>query len=68
MSRFTDIVRSLRAARVQLLEENRAKRSHRAKGGSRKKAPRKLTFASPELEAIFNGMPEECKALIRGDK
>lgn len=66
MSRFTEIVRKLRVARIELIEENRAKKQ-RAKraASSRKKKPRKLVFDSPELEEIFNRMPAECQALIR---
>ena len=68
MSRFNDIIDGLHAMRIKLVEDNRAKR--RKKGASKKriKSPKKITFDSPELEAIFNAMPEECKELIRKGK
>ena len=67
MSRFNDIIDGLHAMRIKLVEDNRAKRR---KGASKKriKPPKKITFDSPELEAIFNAMPEECKDLIRKGK
>lgn len=69
MSRFTDIVKALRLMRTKLVEDNRAKRAKKGRGGPRKpRAPRKVAFDSPELEAIFNGMSEECQALIRNGK
>lgn len=63
-NRFTEIVRSLRIARVRLVEENRAKKA-RAKRGSKPRAKRVLVFDSPELAAIFEKMPEGCKDLLR---
>ena len=67
MSRFTDVISKLRIERAELVKENRAKKARRG-GSKKKKSPRKMSFDSPELEAIFNGMPEECKDLIRKGK
>jgi len=68
MSRFKDIIDRLHATRIKLVEDNRARKRKKGGGGRKKKAPRKITFDSPELEEIFNSMPEECKELIRKGK
>jgi hypothetical protein len=69
MNRFTEIIKNLRITRVQIVEENRASKARGKRGsGKRKRKPRELVFDSPELEAIFKSMPEECKALIRDGK
>jgi len=65
-NRFTDIVKNLRITRIKLVEDNRARRAR--KGSKKPRAPRKLSFDSPELKAVFDGMPEECQALIRNGR
>ena len=55
--RFEEIVGRLHQLREELVLRSRKRRT----GGSRKKPRAKLTFASPELEAIFNALPIEMR-------
>ena len=67
MPRFTEIIENLRVARLKQLEEAQKKRHRKKNKGSRKKkAPKKIAFDNPELQKIFDEMPEDCKDLIRG--
>jgi len=62
MSRFTAIIQNLHLERITLVQNNQKKK----KGSGRRKPPvKKMTFASPELEAIFNSFPDSCKDLLR---
>lgn len=63
MNRFSSIIDSLRLQRLEII-----KKKPRKAGVRKKKDPPKMTFESPELERIFNAMPEDCKELIRRGK
>lgn len=66
MERFEQIVSNLREER-QLIVANSSHKKKR-KAAKNPKQQKKLTFDSPELEAIFNSMPDDCKDLIRYGK
>ena len=56
----------LQARREQLKRENLHEKHRKATGSRKKKKPFK--FASPELEAMFNSMPEDFRAAVLGQK
>jgi hypothetical protein len=56
-----NLVVSLHLKRDELKKQAKAARR---KVGRKKKAVVPMRFASPELEKIFNEMPEECRRLI----
>lgn len=62
MNRFTSIVTNLHLVRLSMLAESRARRASRI---TKPKIIKKISFDSPELEAIFNGMPEDMRELIK---
>ena len=66
MARFTEIIQKLRVARLEQLEKAKKKRATRKT--SKKKAPKKIKFDNPELQALFDKMPNDCKDLIRKGK
>ena len=63
MSRFTNIIANLHLARSAVLQESRQRR--RTGGSAKPKAPKKLSFDSPELEAIFNALPKDMQDLVK---
>ena len=67
MPRFTEIIKNLRVARLEQLEEAQKKRTRKkSKSSKKKKARKKVAFDNPELQKIFDSMPDDCKDLIRG--
>lgn len=62
MSRFSSIIEEVRSRRALLLIK---KRPSMRKGSKRKVKATKLSFDSPELEALFNKMPKEMQDLVR---
>ncbi len=68
MPRFTEIIKNLRIARLLQLQESQKKRSVKGTGTKKKKATKKLIFDNPQLQKLFDTMPEDCKDLIRKGK
>lgn len=63
MSRFTSIIARLHHERLSILNESRERRARASAPRAKKQA--KISFDSPELEAIFNGLPDDMKELIK---
>lgn len=57
-----DLVRRLRAHRIDLLEASKKKR--RSKPSTSKRKAKKLSFGRPELDKLFNELPKELQAFI----
>ena len=70
MSRFTEIILKLRTARQKQLEESqkRSRTSGKSKSPKKKKSLKKIVFDNPELQKLFDRMPDDCQDLIRKGK
>jgi len=62
MSRFSSIIESLRAQRLELFKDSKKVRRSVA---PRKKKHKEIKFDSPMLQSIFNELPEDLQKHIR---